>query len=128
VYKRQPLNQPQNVEAFEQPVSGAGTNRVHAAMGAPGNLIQIDLLQSLGSSIATRSDTFVIRAFGEADDGQGAKASSWIEAVVQRVPEFITADNATETRPEDPAFTAVNRLLGRRFKLISYQWLQPDEI
>jgi hypothetical protein len=123
-----PLNQPQNVEAFEQPVSGAGTNRVHAAMGAPGNLIQIDLLQSLGSSIATRSDTFVIRAFGEADDGQGAKASSWIEAVVQRVPEFITADNATETRPEDPAFTAVNRLLGRRFKLISYQWLQPDEI
>jgi hypothetical protein len=97
-------------------------------MGAPGNLIQIDLLQSLGSSIATRSDTFVIRAFGEADDGQGAKASSWIEAVVQRVPEFITADNATETRPEDPAFTAVNRLLGRRFKLISYQWLQPDEI
>jgi hypothetical protein len=44
------------------------------------------------------------------------------------VPEFITADNATETRPEDPAFTAVNRLLGRRFKVISYQWLQPDEI
>ncbi len=123
-----PLNQPQNVEAFEKPVSGPGSSRVHAAMGSPGNLLQTDLLQCLGGSIATRSDTFLIRAYGEAVDEQGSKASSWVEAVVQRVPEFISTDNAPETRPEDPAFTAVNRLLGRRFRVISCQWLQPDEI
>lgn len=123
-----PLNHPQNVEASEKPVSGAGTNRVHAAIGAPGNLLQVDLLQSLGSAIATRSDTFLIRAYGEADDGKGASASYCLEAVVQRLPEYLSPDNAPEVRPDDPAFNAVNRLLGRRFKVISSKWLQSDEI
>jgi hypothetical protein len=97
-------------------------------MGSPGNLIQVDLLQSLGASIATRSDTFTIRAYGEADDGNGSKASCLMEAVVQRTPEYISPDNAPEVRPGDNAFTNVNRLLGRRFKIISSKWLQPDEI
>jgi len=123
-----PLNQPQNVEAFEKPVSGPGTNRVHAAMGSSGNLLQVDLLQCLGSSITTRSDTFVIRAYGEAEDLKGSKASCWIEAIVQRVPEFISTETPPETHPEDPALTAINRLLGRRFKVMSCQWLQADEI
>jgi hypothetical protein len=123
-----PLNYPQNVEASEKPVSGAGTNRVHAAMGSAGNLIQVDFLQSLGASISTRSDTFTIRAYGEADDGNGSKASCLMEAVVQRTPEYVSSDNAPEVRPDDTAFTPVNRLLGRRFKIISSKWLQPDEI
>ena len=101
---------------------------MHAAMGSPGNLIQVDLLQSLGASIATRSDTFTIRAYGEADDGNGSKASCLMEAVVQRTPEYVSSDNAPEVRPDDTAFTPVNRLLGRRFKIISIKWLTPDEV
>ena len=123
-----PLSYPQNVEAGEKPVSGTGANRVHAAMGSPGNLIQVDLLQSLGASIATRSDTFTIRAYGEADDGNGSKANCLMEAVVQRTPEYVSSDNAPEVRPDDTAFTPVNRLLGRRFKIISIKWLKPDEV
>jgi len=123
-----PFLQPQNVEAFERPAAGAGTNRVHAAMGSPGNLIQVDLLQSLGCAIATRSDTFTIRAYAEADDGAGSQARRWVEAVVQRLPDFISPENEPQTRPEDPALSAVNRLLGRRFLIISARWLRQDEI
>ncbi len=123
-----PLSQPQNVEVGERPVSGAVPNRVHAAMGSAGNLIQVDLLQSLGCSIATRSDTFIIRAYAEADDGRGSYARRWMEAVVQRTPEMISPENAPEVRPEDPALSAVNRLLGRRFVILSTRWLRQDEI
>lgn len=123
-----PLSRPQNVEAGERPTSGAVPNRVHAAMGSAGNLIQVDLLQSLGCSIATRSDTFTIRAYAEADDGRGSYARRWMEAVVQRTPEMISPENAPEVRPEDPALSAVNRLLGRRFVILSTRWLRQDEI
>lgn len=123
-----PFLQPQNVEAFERPTSGSGANRVHAAMGSPGTLIQVDLLQSLGCAIATRSDTFVIRAYAEAEDGAGGRARRWIEAVAQRLPEHLSPENPPETRPGDPALSSVNRLLGRRFVLISTRWLRQDEI
>lgn len=123
-----PFLRPQNVEAFERPASGAGSNRVHAAMGSPGTLIQVDLLQSLGCSIATRSDTFTVRAYAEAHDGMGSYARRWVEAVVQRLPEHLSPENPPEARPDDAALSPVNRLLGRRFVVLSARWLRQDEI
>ncbi|MFM9148612.1 MAG: hypothetical protein ACKORI_11005, partial [Verrucomicrobiota bacterium] len=123
-----PFLQPQNVEAFERPTSGSGANRVHAAMGSPGTLIQVDLLQSLGCSIATRSDTFTVRVYAEAHDGMGSYARRWIEAVVQRLPEHLSLENPPETRPDDPSLSPVNRVLGRRFVIISARSLRQDEI
>jgi hypothetical protein len=132
---------PENIEVISQ----NGKNGAHAAMGAPGNLLQSDLLQSLGSAIATRSDTFTIRCFGEASQSSGETGSAWMEVLVQRVPEFIDGSNAPETGNSAPhpfkpspsaspdptvstALTPVNSLLGRRFKILSMRWLKPDEI
>lgn len=113
--------------------TSAAANRSHNGMGAPGCLFQGDLLQALGPALATRSDTFVIRAAGDGatlgESGSGLRpATAVLEMVVQRVPDFMDPRDAPETRLTDPALRAVNRALGRRFKVISARWLAPDQI
>jgi hypothetical protein len=67
-----------------------------------------------------------------------------MEVVVQRVPDYIDPTNSAETGNSAPkplvsgpatvdasvstALTPVNRLLGRRFKVISMRWIQGNEI
>ena len=139
-----PFANPENIE-LPDPV---GKNVTHAALGAPGNLLQSDLLEVIGSALSTRSDTFTIRAYGEAWNVSGDSAKCWIEAVIQRVPEFIDPTNAPETAvagPKNPAtlapgttitsdvttsnqLTAVNNVLGRRFRIVSFRTLKPNEI
>ena len=108
------------------------TNRTHNGFGAAGCLFQGDLLQSLGPRLATRSDTFTIRAYGEATDNSGANANCVIELVVQRTPEYINNNTQPHERIEDLKSTnvskAVNSLLGRRFIIISARWLSKSEI
>lgn len=135
-------------ESIEAAAKGSGESRVHSAFGAPGNLLQSDLLQSLGSALASRSDTFKLRCYGEAAQTSGETGSAWLEVIVQRVPGFIDPTDAAETGnsaarplmipaalPSAPgdvtvgtALTPVNHLLGRRFKVISMRWLRVDEI
>ena len=121
-----PFVNPTNIESYEE--NSPTTNRTHAAMGTPGNLLQSDLLQSLGSAMATRSDTFLLRVYGEASSIEGAIGRNWIEAVVQRLPEFIDPADAPETPLSSVTFSVTNKSLGRRFKIISYRHLKPDEI
>ncbi|MEN9814159.1 MAG: hypothetical protein RLZZ412_141 [Verrucomicrobiota bacterium] len=119
--------------------------RVHTALSAPGNLLQSDLLQSLGSALATRSDTFTLRCFGEAVLPGGETGVAWMEVVVQRTPEFIDRADPAETGSSaakplgfgaptstDPTtnrnLSLINHLLGRRFKVTSMRWLKTDEI
>ncbi len=94
------------------------------AWGAPSYLTQADVLQAIGSGLSARSDTFVIRAYGEALAGDNVKARAWCEAIVQRLPEPLKAD-ATGINPdresEYPDF-------GRRFKIKSFRWLNADEV
>ena len=133
---------PENIEVFRPALSA---NPLHTALAAPGNLLQSDLLQSLGSALTTRSDTFTLRCFGEAAQSSGETGSAWMEVLVQRVPEFIDPANAPETGNSAPrplkiapsvetdasvstALTKVNNILGRRFKVISMRWLKADEI
>jgi len=104
-------------------------NRSHTGFGAPGCLFQGDLLQALGPALAARSDTFVIRAHGDSLTESSPRGSSAVlELVVQRLPEFVDARNAPETRPSDPALRAVNRALGRRFHVVSARWLGPGSL
>ena len=108
------------------------TNRTHNGFGAAGCLYQGDLLQALGPRLATRSDTFTIRAYGEATDNSGANANCVIELVVQRTPEYIDNKTQPHERIEDLKTTnvskSINSLLGRRFIIISARWLSKSEI
>ena len=114
-------------------------NRNHALRAAPTSLTQADILAAVGSSLATRSDTFVIRCFGDAADPLDPSktlASCWIEAVVQRIPEFCDPSQPPETEvssPTDgqrhnPALSTVNQTLGRRFIILSSRMLGPNDL
>jgi hypothetical protein len=95
------------------------------AWGEETFLTQADILQTLGDSLVTRSDTFVIRAYGESLDRTGrCQARAWCEAIVQRTPVPVHPDETGieplkhETRPD----------FGRRFRQVRFRWLSPDEI
>lgn len=95
------------------------------AWGVPGYLTQADILQVIGSTLTARSDTFRIRAYGEATDDAGTvKARAWCEAVVQRLPDPVTPD-ATGLNPVKPGADAD---FGRRFAIVSFRWLKPEEV
>ena len=130
---------PDNIEV------GDSGRSIHSALGAPGNLLQSDLLQALGPALATRSDTFTLRCFGEAILPTGESGVAWMEVVVQRTPEFIDRTNPAETGSSAPKplgfgaptttdpttnrnLTLINHILGRRFKVTSMRWLKTHEI
>jgi hypothetical protein len=61
-----------------------------AGLGAPGIVTQMDVLNSIGPNLTARSDTFVIRAYGEAlDDAGNVIGKAWVEVVVQRTTEYV---------------------------------------
>ena len=102
--------------------------------GIPGWLGQHDLVSLLAPILQARSDTFVIRVAGDALDPLTSTAANpvviaraWCEAVVQRMPDYVdTADHATEDVGTN--LTETNRTLGRRFQVISFRWLTPNDI
>lgn len=111
----------------------------HSLRAAPTSLMQSDILEAVGSSLSTRSDTFVIRCYGEATDPLDQTrtlAGCWIEAVVQRIPEFCDPSQPPETevcKPSDgqlhnPLLNAINRTLGRRFVILSTRTLTLKDL
>ncbi|BDS07100.1 hypothetical protein NT6N_21400 [Oceaniferula spumae] len=113
------------------------------ASGMPGYLSQGAILSAIGSSLTTRGDTFVIRAYGEsraADDTVLARA--WCEAVVQRIPDYInSSDDPMEpllvSASTDPSSSELefntkisesSREYGRRFVIKHFRWLNENEI
>jgi hypothetical protein len=98
--------------------------------GAPGTLTQADILAALGATLTARSDTFVVRAYGDVmNPATGATtpdARAWCEAVVQRLPDYV---NSTADSPEVyPPTNSDNLTHGRRFRLVSFRWLSADDI
>jgi hypothetical protein len=84
-------------------------------------LTQADILGALAPYLRARSDTFIVRGYGEALNPvtNEVAGKAWLEATVQRFPEVVdTADDIA--KPTGP--------FGRRFKIISFRWLSPSDI
>jgi hypothetical protein len=115
------------------PVLGTGTK---VTTGIPGDITQAKLLEPLAPRLSARSDTFRIRSYGEVRSADGTKviAYAMCEAVVQRVPEYFDpVTNAPDNEPWDEDTTLKplnqnNKTFGRRFNVISFRWLTPNEI
>ncbi len=95
--------------------------------GFPGQLLQGDILQSLAPVMTVRSDTFTIRGYGEAlDTGGNVTARAWCEAVVQRIPDPMPTISGTSNamaeliKPSSP--------FGRKFNILTFRWLHPEEV
>ena len=119
------------------PNQDAAKGSVYTA--APGYLIQSDVLAVLGNILTTRDDTFTVRAYGELTNREGIVLSrAWCEAVVQRGINYVDPVNSPETparqvnmksgAAEDTELSAVNKAFGRRFNIVSFRWLSPEEV
>ncbi len=116
--------------------------------GMARHLSQGDVLTPLAPIIATRSDTFVIRAYGDSKDANGdIQARAWCEATVQRTPEWLVDTNEPGTikHPDYPTGNSTAepilrqwqanpdlpdtcKTFGRKFKVQSFRWLSADEV
>ena len=126
----------------------------NTATGIPGYLMQQDLVQAFAPVMTVRSDTFVIRVYGEADrkttaslKNPIAEGRAWGEAVVQRVPDYVDQTDPALTKPSvikgittplgdaTPVYgrtgrivSTLNESLGRRFRVVSFRWLNQTDL
>ncbi|MDP0491709.1 MAG: hypothetical protein Q7Q71_11725 [Verrucomicrobiota bacterium JB023] len=109
---------------YENPAAGAGSSY----QGAPGYLSQADLMTVLGNAATARSDTFTIRGYGESRSRSGQiLATATCEAVVQRQLEWLDPRDDIETELDDLQ-SETNREFGRRFQIVSFRWLNAEEV
>jgi hypothetical protein len=96
--------------------------------GSPGVVKQADILTPIAPVLSARSDSFIIRAYGESVNRFGkVLARAWCEAVVERDKNFVDTTDKPETVPTNLTREA-NRTFGRRYIATSFRWLHPDEV
>ena len=119
---------------IEKAITAAGINSADPAdvpPYSPGWLSQADVLTAIAPFITPRSDTFRVRAYGDVRNPvtEEIEGRAWCEAIVQRLPELTepaTGVLAPATDPLEPSATKYP--FGRRFKIVSFRWLSPDDI
>jgi hypothetical protein len=110
------------------PQFSEATNSESEASGFAGHLMQGDVLQALAPVMQVRSDYFRIRASGECLDATGkVLARAICEACVQRGAAYHDPVDPPEAADEK-LNSALNHRFGRRFRVVSFRWLSPNEI
>ncbi len=105
-------------------------------VAAPSYLTSADFMTALAPQLTTRSDTFVVRAYGEsvpltpADAYETTEpvAEAWVEALVQRFPEGVDVSEFVQTTPDDWRTPIADPNWGRKFRVISLRWLSPEDL
>lgn len=103
----------------------------NAAYGFPGWVRQADILRSLAPVLSARDDTFIIRSYGDSNNPNTGKSISkmWCEAVVQRKADYVMPTDNSTILPSSSTLTAdENVRFGRRYEIIAFRWLSPDNI
>ncbi len=120
--------------------------------GLPQWILQNDILRSFASIMQARSDTFIIRSYGDVTDITGKPiAQAWCEAVVQRMPDYVDSlanpdptvrpwllsvngngerldEIVRNTGSGSGALSETNFDFGRRYRIVSFRWLNEGEI
>ncbi len=108
---------------YKFPNAAVGYN----AYGLPGWTRQADVLRPLAPILSARDDTFTIRAYGDSRDAAGnITARATCEAVVRRTRDFVDSVDAAEITGLPTSVP--NQTFGRQFGIISFRWLDNDEI
>ncbi len=110
------------------PQAKSNIKPANSGVGIPGYLTQADVLKSLAPVITVRSDTFTIRSYGEArsPDGKSILATAWVEAIVQRVPDFVDSQNKAFTPVSE--LNTTNAKFGRKFEIVSFRFIPDGEL
>lgn len=96
--------------------------------GFPGQLLQGDVLQALAPTMTVRSDVFTIRAYGESVNKTTGTvlARAWCEAKVQRFPDPVVSGGSGGSALQE--LSNPSSPFGRQFRMISFRWLNSNEI
>jgi hypothetical protein len=95
--------------------------------GMPGVVKQADILTPIAPILSARSDSFIIRTYGESVDKDGkVLARAWCEATVERSKDYV--DNANTPETAVGSLNETNKAFGRRYEMTSFRWLHPDEV
>ncbi len=124
-YNAQDRSVPASVGSrFAFPEAEAGA----AAYGIPGIVKQADILTPIAPVLSVRSDSFVVRAYGESVGKNGEiLARAWCEAIVERDKNFVDSSEEADTQIASLKSEA-NRHFGRRYRVSSFRWLHQDEV
>ncbi|MEO5713736.1 MAG: hypothetical protein ABIT37_09640 [Luteolibacter sp.] len=107
--------------AFPEAEDGA------SAYGIPGVVKQADILNPIAPYLSARSDTFLIRAYGDSLDANGkVVARAWCEAEIQRDATFVDPSDLPETATA--LLKPVNKTFGRHYRIVSFRWLNAGEV
>ena len=92
-------------------------------------LTQQDVLTGIAPYLTTRSDTYLVRAYGDAVnpfDASEVVARAYCEAIVQRLHQ----KHPSEPDAADPMTIAGANAgeYGRQFRVIAFRWMTGDEI
>jgi hypothetical protein len=105
-------NSGKNVGGPFTSIANFGTSDLLAG-ALPGTITPADFMSAMSAMLTTRSDTFRVRAYGDAVDpldGSTLQAIAYCEAILQRVPEMTTYG------------------AGRKFVVTYFRWLGPEDI
>jgi type II secretory pathway pseudopilin PulG len=122
----------ETMDPADPKLDGAGYSYLKAAEGYsihgfPGWIRQADILRPLAPIISVRDDTFTIRAYGDVTDDNGnILAQAWCEATVRRTRDFVNPGDEADTTL--PPLVDENQIYGREYAIISFRWLNPDEV
>lgn len=121
-----------NTPEYQFSLAAVGSNG-YTSYGVPGWTRQADVLRPIAPILSVRDDTFTIRCYGDARNAAGtiiAKATG--EAVVRRVRDYVVPPNASGVGDAADITTTptsvVNQTFGRHFIIVSFRWLNANEI
>lgn len=126
-----PFNEPSDGKSTSKPTLAEVAYRMPTiTSGFPGYLLQGDVLSAVGPNLAARSDTFTIRTYGDVVNPVTSviEGRAWCEAVVQRTPDYVVSKNGSIGNDPDEAPTGDNVKFGRRYEIVSFRWLGPNDI
>ena len=96
-----------------------------ANVGLPGYITQASLMRPLTPILSARSDTFIIRAYGDTQQNGETNAKVWCEAIVQRRIDLVDNEKSLLNTKYDKKDT---NAFNRKFEIVSFRWLNADEI
>jgi hypothetical protein len=124
-----------NAGIIEQAIEAVEINKAAEGLGIVPNssayLTQADVIKTIAPMITPRSDTFLVRSYGDVTHPVTGEvtASVWCEAVVQRTPELTTPVSGVIDLARDPLSPDVAKYpYGRKMKILSIRFLNPDEV
>lgn len=93
---------------------------------SPAHCSQADMMTALAPVVSVRSDTFLIRFYGDVRDPIDGRirARAYGEARVQRCP--VPVDARGEKTWED--WSRADTPLGRQFRVVSFRWLRAEDV